>query len=155
MNKYLYVIVIVAAGLWVWLLQGCDAGVKNGQPGQKENATGSSQSVLTKEDSIMATGETLFNRNCTSCHTLDEKVVGPPLRNITAKHDEKWLVDFIRDSQKMIRAGDKEAVKIYDEYNGSIMTSFSNLSDDEIRAILNYLKDPGPLPAKEGEVVAN
>jgi hypothetical protein len=27
--------------------------------------------------------------------------VGPPLRNITAKQDEKWLVDFIRDSQEV------------------------------------------------------
>ncbi len=95
---------------------------------------------VTKAD--VAEGEKLFNANCTSCHALNEKVVGPALKGVTAKYDDAWLLKWIKNSQAMVKSGDAKAVKIYNEYNQAVMTSFENLSDAQVKSIIDYLKNP-------------
>lgn len=84
-------------------------------------------------------GEALFKANCSACHAIKEKVIGPPLKGITPRLKEDWLIKWIRNSQAMVKSGDPYAVKIFNEYNKLVMTSF-NLKDDEIKAILAYIK---------------
>ncbi len=83
-------------------------------------------------------GKKLFNANCAACHQLDKRLVGPPLGNISDKHQLPWLKSFIRDSQAMIKAGDKDAIAIFEEYNKIPMLSFPNLTDTDINDILAY-----------------
>lgn len=90
----------------------------------------------------VAEGEKLFNANCTSCHAIDDKVVGPALKGVDKRHSEAWLIKWIRNSQAMVKAGDPEAVKISAEYNGSVMTSFETLSEAQIKSILEFIKTP-------------
>ncbi len=90
----------------------------------------------------VAEGEKLFNANCTSCHALNEKVVGPALKGINEKYDEAWLIKWIKNSQALVKSGDEKAVKVYNENNQSVMTSFENLSDAQIKSILEYIKTP-------------
>lgn len=90
----------------------------------------------------VAEGEQLFNANCTACHALNEKVVGPALKGVNEKYDEAWLIKWIKNSQAMVKSGDAKAVKVYNENNQSVMTSFENLSDDQIKSILAYIKTP-------------
>jgi mono/diheme cytochrome c family protein len=155
MNKYLYAIVIVAgvllAGLAVVIFSKSDLLFDNSG---KETGFGCGvrseppRSELSSKDSLWVEGEKLFNANCTSCHAINEKVVGPGLINVTKRHSEKWLIAFIRDSQKMIKEGDPEAVKVYKENDESPMTSFTQLSDEQIRAVLYYIEhapEPGPV----------
>jgi mono/diheme cytochrome c family protein len=103
----------------------------------------------------VAEGEKLFNANCTSCHAIDEKVVGPALKGIDKKHSEAWLIKWIKNSQSMIKAGDAAALKIYNEYNQSVMTSFEHLSDDQVKSILEYIKNPPAPVVPEGTGVAS
>lgn len=89
-----------------------------------------------------AAGKKLFEENCLSCHALDNKVVGPALRGV---HDrpgrtEEWLIKWIKNAPKMIANGDPLAVKLYEENNKQNMTVFENLSDDEVKNILAYIK---------------
>jgi cytochrome c551/c552 len=84
-------------------------------------------------------GEALFKANCTTCHAVKEKVIGPALKGISQRRKEEWLLKWIKNSQAVIKSGDEYAVKIYNEYNKTVMTSFS-LKDDEIKAILAYVK---------------
>ena len=86
-------------------------------------------------------GEKLYNANCTSCHAINEKVVGPALKNVHTKRKEAWLVKWIKNSQALVKSGDAEAVAIYKEYNESVMTSFENLSDNEIKSIIQEIKE--------------
>lgn len=87
-----------------------------------------------------AAGQTLFNANCTSCHSIHERVVGPALKDVHKRHSPEWLVSFIRNSAEMIRNGDPEAVRIYQTYNEVSMTPFTNLSEKEIQSILIYIQ---------------
>jgi cytochrome c2 len=99
----------------------------------------------------VAEGEKLFNANCTSCHAINEKVVGPALKDIDKRHSEAWLIKWIKNSQAMVKAGDPEAVKIYKEYNEQIMTPFPQLSDAQVKSILEFVKTGGPAPAATAE----
>ncbi|MEJ5090082.1 c-type cytochrome [Sphingobacterium faecium] len=85
-------------------------------------------------------GEKIFKAKCTSCHKVDRKVVGPALKGITETKSEEWLIKWIKNSQALIASGDKDAIAIFEEYNKSVMTSFTDLSDDQIRSVLAYIK---------------
>lgn len=92
-----------------------------------------------------AKGKSLFNSNCASCHKLDKKVVGPALAGITEKRDAEWLFSWIRNNQELRESGDADAIAIFEEYNGSVMTNFPQLSDEDITNILAYT-DAAPAP---------
>ena len=87
-------------------------------------------------------GEKIFKQNCTACHMItDAKLVGPGLKGVTEKYEKEWLVKWIRNSQKLIESGDARAIKIFEEYNKSVMNSFY-FDDSEFSDLLAYLADP-------------
>jgi cytochrome c2 len=94
-----------------------------------------------------AEGEKLFTANCTSCHAINEKVVGPALKDVHKRRDAKWLVKWVKNSQAMVKSGDPVAVQVYKENNEALMTSFENLSDAQINSIIDYIKAESDKPA--------
>jgi mono/diheme cytochrome c family protein len=85
-------------------------------------------------------GEAIFKANCTTCHLVQGKRVGPELKGMTERYSEEWLIKWIRNSQALIATGDEAAVQIFEEYNRSVMTAFPQLSDDDIRNIIAYVE---------------
>jgi len=94
-------------------------------------------------------GEKIFKSKCTSCHAIDRKVVGPALKGIPETKDEAWLIKWIKNSQALIASGDADAVKIFEENNKLVMTSFTDLSDDQIKSVLAYITDASKEKPKE------
>ncbi|WP_185873346.1 c-type cytochrome [Blattabacterium cuenoti] len=88
-------------------------------------------------------GKDLFKKNCTACHSIDlkKKMVGPALYGITKKRNREWLHKWIKDNKSLRNSGDKEAIKIYKEYQGIEMNSFAQLSSKQIDDILSFIKD--------------
>lgn len=89
-----------------------------------------------------ADGKTLFKQNCAVCHSMGTiKLTGPGLagvRNRVPKGD--WLFDYIKNNEKMIKAGDPYANKIWNENGKAAMTVFEGtLSDADIKAITDYV----------------
>ena len=105
---------------------------------------------LNAQDCDPKNGKSLFNANCASCHKLDKKMTGPALRNVQSRLEEEhgldidWMRSWIRNSAAMVRSGDAYANKIYTEYNGTAMTAFPQLSDQDICDILAYTAEPIP-----------
>ncbi|WP_336833776.1 MULTISPECIES: cytochrome c3 family protein [Sphingobacterium] len=97
-------------------------------------------------------GEKIFKSKCTSCHAIDRKVVGPALKGIPETKDEAWLIKWIKNSQALIASGDADAVKIFEENNKLVMTSFTDLSDDQIKSVLAYITDASKEKPKEAAV---
>ncbi len=91
-------------------------------------------------------GKSLFNANCAACHKLKKRAVGPALAGVSAKYDKEWLYSWIKNSTAMVKSGDAQAVAIYEEYNGSVMTSFPQLSNVDIDNILAYTDYTPPPP---------
>ena len=91
-------------------------------------------------------GDALFKANCTQCHAINEKVVGPALKDITKRRSISWLVPWVKNSAKVIASGDEYAVKLYNEYGKQQMPSFG-LSDKEITSIMAYVTAESTKPA--------
>ncbi len=119
--------------------------------------------VLMAQD--VAAGKALFEQHCTSCHAIDQKLIGPALKNAHTKYDEAWLISWIRNSADMIAKGDPKAIKIYEEFNKLAMNSFDYLSDAEIKNIIAYIGDASNAapaqatttsePAQTGSIATN
>jgi mono/diheme cytochrome c family protein len=99
---------------------------------------------LSAQEGDPAKGKSLFNANCAACHQLDKKMTGPALRNIEARLadeqglDRTWIYAWVRNSAGVIKSGDAYAKKIFDEFGGTAMTAFPQLSDDDLSNILAY-----------------
>ena len=99
------------------------------------------------EETINA-GEALFKSKCASCHVLDRRTTGPALAGVTERRELDWLISWIRNNNALRQSGDADAIAIYNEYNGTAMTVFPDLTDDQIKSILMYTEN-GPV-AKAG-----
>ena len=98
--------------------------------------------VTARAQGDAAKGEALFKANCTACHKIDVRMTGPALGPATSSEtDDKWLIRWIQNNQALIAAKDPKALKIYNEYNQSQMTVFTNLSDGDVANIITYVRD--------------
>ena len=97
------------------------------------------------DPALVSQGEGLFKGNCTVCHQVNEKVIGPSLRDIHKRRPISWIKAFIRNSQKVIQSGDPYAVALYEEYNKTQMTAF-DFSEIELDAIIAYITSESAKP---------
>ncbi|MDK2771589.1 MAG: c-type cytochrome [Flavobacterium sp.] len=98
-----------------------------------------------------AKGKELFNANCAACHKLDKVATGPALRGVADKYEREWLYKWINNSGELVKSGDAQAVKIFEEFNKVPMTAFPQLSHADIDNILAYTSEqptaaPVPTP---------
>lgn len=96
-----------------------------------------------------AAGKELFKAKCAACHNRDmkSKLVGPGLAGVEGRWEKKDLYDWIRDSKKMVDAGNKQAVKVFEENSKIMMTAFPDLTDAEIGNIMAYVEEVAPSKA--------
>ncbi len=110
--------------------------------------------VVAAQEPDVQKGKALFNANCAACHKLNKRAVGPALAGVSAKYDKEWLYSWIKNSTAMVKAGDAQAVAIFEEYNGSVMTSFPQLSNEDIDNILAYTDYTPPAPVAVAQPAA-
>ena len=87
-------------------------------------------------------GKELFNTNCAACHKLDAKATGPALRGVGAKYDKSWIYKWVHNSGELIKSGDAQAVKVFEENNKVQMTPFPQLAEADIDNIIAYTMEP-------------
>lgn len=84
-------------------------------------------------------GQDLFRNQCSSCHAVHNENYGPALASVTKRRPTKWLVDFIKNSQRVIKTGDSYSAHIFEKFDKKIMVSMEFLSESEIHDILSYI----------------
>jgi mono/diheme cytochrome c family protein len=108
-----------------------------------------------KQEETALPGQKIFKTNCSPCHRIDQKLIGPALAGVFERRDSLWVIAMIRNSSQLIASGDPTAVKLFREYNGVQMTSFTSFSDEELKSLLEYIRfesarednNPWPAPA--------
>jgi mono/diheme cytochrome c family protein len=93
-------------------------------------------------------GKKLFKSLCASCHKLDKKLIGPALAGVEERRENDWLKAWIKNNAELRASGDRDAIAIFEEYKGSNMTAFPQLSDKNVDDIL-YYTTVGELKKKE------
>ena len=83
-------------------------------------------------------GRKIFKSLCASCHKLDKKLIGPALAGVEDRRENDWLKSWIKDNAALRASGDRDAIEVFEEYKGSSMTAFPQLSDQQVDNILYY-----------------
>jgi mono/diheme cytochrome c family protein len=97
---------------------------------------------IPSDEAAISAGQSLFKANCQSCHKIHEKLTGPALAGVEKRTPSvDWILNFVRNSQRVIQSGDPYAVKLYNEYNQTVMNAFPTFKDEEILSILAYIRN--------------
>lgn len=99
-----------------------------------------SQLQTASNDPKFEKGEQLFAGNCAACHRLNS-MDAMPLADIETRIPDKMLLySWIRNSGEVIKSGNKYFTDMYNSYNKTAMPLFLNFTDEDIDAILFYIK---------------
>lgn len=105
-------------------------------------AVATNSPVISKEGAaVKDNGRILFQNNCAACHAVNKELVGPPLKGAENNvADKKVLYAWIRNNQAVLKAGNPYYNALYLRYNKTPMMTFPDMTDDEIAAILAYIR---------------
>lgn len=109
----------------------------------EEKATCGYKEVVVKNTA----GKTLFQQNCASCHAIQKVLNGPALADVEIRGPWKRrenLVRWIRNPAQMIETN-PYAKTLSLEYNGQVMPSFTQLTNQQIHEIFDYIKEGSSL----------
>lgn len=89
------------------------------------------------DDAMVSKGKELFKANCTACHKIKKRYIGPALKGITKRRSPEWIMNMIMNSMEMLEK-DPVAKALIAEYNASMAQQ--QIPEKDVRAILEYLR---------------
>lgn len=104
------------------------------------NQTTETTQMVTSNNVASEKVKELFLQKCATCHAVNTNLTGPALKDVETRWtDKQKLYAFIRHSQAVV-AEDSYAKNLYNQWNKVEMTAFPDLTNEEIGAILAYVK---------------
>jgi len=92
-----------------------------------------------------AEAKRIFTTRCMACHTFGKGVkIGPDLKGVNDRRQRAWLLKFVRSSSVVIASGDKTANDLLTQFNQLRMPDWTDLSEDQVTSILDWLAANGP-----------
>ncbi len=90
-------------------------------------------------DTKMASeGEAIFKTNCSACHKIEKRFIGPSPKGILERRSPEWIMNMILDP-KLMTEEDQCAKDLLIEFNGAAMAN-QNLTVEQTRSILEYFR---------------
>lgn len=89
------------------------------------------------DNNLAATGEEIFTTNCTACHKMDKRHVGPALAKVTTRRNPTWVMNMILNPDNMVKE-DPVAKQLLAEYLSPMANQ--NLNEEQARAVLEYFR---------------
>lgn len=87
---------------------------------------------------IVSEGKGLYTAKCFMCHDLDQKKVGPALRNVTKERKMEYIMNAIWNPAEM-QKNDPTSKALLKKFNNVPMPD-PNLTQVQVRALLEYLR---------------
>lgn len=91
----------------------------------------------TIDENLVLKGKQIFEVKCVACHKLDEKLVGPPLRGVTKRRKPEWIMNMALNPDQMLKEN-PIAKGLLAQYLTPM--TFQNVTQDDVRAILEYFR---------------
>lgn len=92
----------------------------------------------TIDQAMVDRGAALFKTNCTACHKVEKRFIGPSPTGIMKRRSPEWIMNMILDPQLMV-AEDRCAMDMLVEFNGAAMAN-QNLTEPQARDILEFFR---------------
>ena len=89
------------------------------------------------DDALAEQGKEVYKTNCTACHKMGKRFVGPGLAGITQRRSPEWIMNMILNPEVMV-VENAAAKKLLEEYNAPMANQ--SLSEEDARAILEFLR---------------
>lgn len=82
-------------------------------------------------------GEEVFTQNCSACHKMDKRFVGPALGGVTKRRSPEWILNMISNPELMVKE-DPIAQALLKEYLAPMANQ--NIDDANAMLILEYFR---------------
>ncbi len=92
----------------------------------------------TIDQAMVDRGAALFKTNCTACHKIDKRFIGPSPTGIMKRRSPEWIMNMILDP-KLMSEQDQCAKDMLVEFNGAAMAN-QNMTEEQARDILEYFR---------------
>ncbi len=89
------------------------------------------------DEKLTQQGKSLFEMKCAMCHSLDERKIGPALRDVTEQRTPEFIMNLLVNTSEMEQK-DETMKKLISEY--SVPMTDLELSEKDARALLEYLR---------------
>lgn len=82
-------------------------------------------------------GKAVYEQYCTPCHKIEERYIGPALKEVTTRRSPEWIMNMILNPEQMVKE-DPIAKQLLAEY----MSPMANqgLTEEQARNILEYFR---------------
>ena len=90
------------------------------------------------DDKMIADGKKIFNNKCTTCHEMDQKKIGPPLRNVTKERTPEFIMNLLVNTIQM-QQENQSLIDLIQDYNNLPMPN-PVLNQTQARLVLEYLR---------------
>ncbi|HKI44863.1 MAG TPA: c-type cytochrome [Balneolales bacterium] len=157
--KYSILLTMLVLSLALW---GCASKKSNTQQPQNEQASAQSTNgsgltpfqmkngigPVTKEvkagplnKELAAKGEKIFESNCTACHKLGKRYVGPNLQEVTSRRTPTYIMNMILNPEGMTHKH-----PVAQKLLAKFATQMANrhLTKTQARAVVEYLRSVNP-----------
>ena len=89
------------------------------------------------DDALVEKGKEVYKANCTACHKMGKRVVGPALAGVTERRSPEWIMNMIMNPEEMVEK-DPTAKALLAEYLAPMANQ--NITEEEARAILEFFR---------------
>lgn len=152
---------LTSASAAVFVAAGCGgeggaaAAADDGRAGPPPPAFASEEIRGPIDIEMAARGEEVFReRGCAACHRLEERLVGPALKDVASRREYGWFRHMVVNPDSMIRS-DSTARAMLAEY--MVPMPDQGVTDGEARALFEYFRRQDdaagatpPRPADDG-----
>lgn len=89
------------------------------------------------DEALVEKGKEIYKANCTACHKIGKRFVGPALAGVTERRTPEWVMNIIMNPEEMAKK-DPTAKALLAEYLAPMANQ--NITEEEARAILEFLR---------------
>lgn len=94
--------------------------------------------AATIDQVMVERGQAIFETNCSACHKIEKRFIGPSPKGIMKRRSPEWIMNMILDPQLMVEQ-DRCAKDLLVEFNGAAMAN-QNMTEEQARDILEYFR---------------
>jgi cytochrome c551/c552 len=113
----------------------------------------STAAVYAVDKTTITKGQSIFQLRCATCHSFKQRGIGPSLSGVTTQASHTWLAKFITNSQALVKAGDKRAVAVFNQYKVP-MPPNPDLTKEDMHALLSFINTHKTVAGKVDKTAA-